>query len=61
LRPWTSYHFYQGILGAVVNLAIGAVFTGCYVRHGKLWPLIVAHAMLDFATLGIYIVQVLPI
>ena len=57
----TSYHFYQGFVGTVDALAVGAVFTACYVRYGKLWPLMVAHALLDFATLGIYIVRVLPV
>ena len=42
-----SFHLYQGP-GAFVSYAIfGLVFTLFYIRTGRLWPLIVAHALLE--------------
>jgi membrane protease YdiL (CAAX protease family) len=57
----TSYHLYQGALGTMINLSIGIILTLAYVRIRRLSPLMVAHALCDFAALGIYIVQVTPI
>lgn len=42
-----SFHLYQGP-GAFLGFAIfGLIFTLFYVRTGRLWPLIVAHALLE--------------
>jgi membrane protease YdiL (CAAX protease family) len=42
-----SFHLYQGP-GAFLSFAIfGLVFTLFYIRTGRLWPLIVAHALLE--------------
>jgi CAAX amino terminal protease family. len=42
------YHLYQGI-GAVISiLPLSFIFGIWYVRKQRLWPLIVAHAVLDF-------------
>lgn len=41
------YHLYQGPVAAVAIGAMGLMFAIYYVRTGKLWPLIVAHFMLD--------------
>ena len=41
------YHTYQGPLAAVCILPLGLIFAGVYVRYGELWPLIVAHAVMD--------------
>lgn len=48
------YHLYQGILGVLSIIPIGLIFAGWYVRSSKLWPLIVAHAILDLAALLTY-------
>ncbi len=45
------YHLYEGF-DALIGIAPGAlVFAVWYARTGRLWPLIVAHALLDFAAL----------
>ena len=41
------YHLYQGFGAGLGNLAMGLVFGYVYVRTGRLWPLIVAHALVD--------------
>lgn len=41
------YHLYQGVLGVVVIVPLGLVFGYWYARNGRLWPLIVAHAVID--------------
>lgn len=42
-----AYHLYQGFGAGLGNAAMGLVF-GCYWhRTGRLWPLIVAHALID--------------
>ena len=43
-----AYHLYQGALGALTIAPIGLLFAYWYVRSGRLWPVIVAHALLDF-------------
>ncbi len=44
-----SYHLYQGWGGAVGNLALGAIFALVFLRTRRLWPLIVAHFLIDAA------------
>jgi membrane protease YdiL (CAAX protease family) len=46
-------HLYQGPFGALSVMAIGLLFGGWYVWRGRLWPLVVAHAFLDFVPLAI--------
>jgi uncharacterized protein len=46
------YHLYQGVLGALSVGVIGLVFAGYYWRYGRLWPVIVVHALLDFLSLA---------
>jgi uncharacterized protein len=42
-----SFHLYQGP-GAFLSFALfGLIFTFFYIRTGRLWPLIVAHALLE--------------
>ncbi len=41
------YHLYQGFGAGLGNLAMGLVFGYVYARTGRLWPLIVAHALID--------------
>lgn len=41
------YHLYQGISAGVGNLAMGAIFGYWWHRTGRLWPLVVAHGVID--------------
>lgn len=41
------YHLYQGFGAGLGNLAMGLVFGTVYVRTGRLWPLVIAHALID--------------
>ena len=41
------YHLYQGFGAGIGNVAMGLVFGYVYLRTGRLWPLIVAHALID--------------
>jgi membrane protease YdiL (CAAX protease family) len=41
------YHLYQGFGAGLGNLAMGLVFGYFYQRTGRLWPLIVAHTLID--------------
>jgi membrane protease YdiL (CAAX protease family) len=42
-----SYHFYQGLGGFVGNLVMGLIFGRVWQRTNQLWPLVIAHALLD--------------
>ena len=42
-----SYHLYQGFGGGLGNLAMGIVFALWWMRTRRLWPLILAHTLLD--------------
>jgi membrane protease YdiL (CAAX protease family) len=46
-----SYHFYQGALGVLGITPMGLLFGYWFARTGRLWPLIVAHALQDFTGL----------
>ena len=46
------YHLYQGPLAVIPIAFFGLVMSLVYVRLGRLWPCIVAHAILDFVALG---------
>ncbi len=60
--PWTpvlasallraSYHLYQGPGGVLIIMAMGLAFAYWFARNGRLWPLIAAHAALDFFALA---------
>ena len=41
------YHLYQGSLGVLATIPMGLIFAFWYARTGRLWPVIVAHALLD--------------
>ena len=49
------YHLYQGIEALPFHLAYGLIQAYAYVRVGRLWPLIVSHALLDFFALLPYV------
>lgn len=42
-----SYHLYQGFGGFVGNLIMGLVFGRVWQRTNRIWPLVVAHTLLD--------------
>ena len=42
-----AYHLYQGFGAGLGNLAMGLVFGYVWQRTGRLWPLIIAHAIID--------------
>jgi len=46
-----SYHLYQGFGGFLGNVVMGVVFGAFFLRFKRLWPLIVAHTLIDTVTL----------
>ena len=42
-----AYHLYQGFSAGLGNVAMGLVFGYVWRRTGRLWPLIVAHGVID--------------
>ncbi|WP_370332325.1 CPBP family intramembrane glutamic endopeptidase [Mycolicibacterium hippocampi] len=57
VNPWVAlvissllrgaYHLYQGFGAGLGNLAMGLVFGYVWQRTGRLWPLIIAHTLID--------------
>lgn len=57
VNPWVAlavssllrgaYHLYQGFGAGLGNIAMGLVFGYAWQRTGRLWPLIIAHALID--------------
>ncbi|TCP57145.1 CAAX prenyl protease-like protein [Tamaricihabitans halophyticus] len=43
-----SYHLYQGFGGFIGNMIMGLVFGRVWQRTNRLWPLVIAHTLLDF-------------
>ena len=42
-----AYHLYQGFSAGLGNFVMGVVFGIVWRRSGRLWPLIVAHGLID--------------
>jgi membrane protease YdiL (CAAX protease family) len=42
-----AYHLYQGFGAGLGNVAMGLVFGYAWQRTGRLWPLIIAHGIID--------------
>ncbi|MGI5222085.1 CPBP family intramembrane glutamic endopeptidase [Nocardia sp. CA-290969] len=42
-----SYHLYQGLGSGMGNVVMGIVFGRYWQRTGRLWPLVIAHALID--------------
>jgi membrane protease YdiL (CAAX protease family) len=42
-----AYHLYQGFGAGLGNFAMGLVFGYAWRRTGRLWPLIIAHGLID--------------
>ena len=61
MRPWAaiaisavlrgSYHLYQGYGGFAGNVVMGVVFAFVFLRWRRLWPLVVAHGLIDTVAL----------
>jgi membrane protease YdiL (CAAX protease family) len=49
------YHLYQGAIAFVGIVPFGFVLAWWYARTGRLWPVIVAHALADFIALVGYV------
>ena len=41
------YHLYQGFGAGLGNLMLGLVFSYTWSRTGRLWPLVIAHGVID--------------
>lgn len=50
-----SYHLYQGFGGFVGNAVMGLLFGWWFQRTRRVWPLIIAHAVIDAASFIGYI------
>lgn len=42
-----SYHLYQGFGGFIGNVVMGLVFGRIWQRTNRLWPMVIAHTLLD--------------
>lgn len=49
-----AYHLYQGFGGGLGNVAMGLVFGYAWQRSGRLWPLVIAHGLIDSVAFGGY-------
>ena len=47
----TFLHAYQGLTAVIIMLPLGIAFAVVYSRYGRLWPLVVAHALLSLTAL----------
>jgi uncharacterized protein len=47
------YHLYQGPAALITIFPMGLLFSFYYLRRGKLWPLIFAHALMDVSWFAI--------
>jgi membrane protease YdiL (CAAX protease family) len=50
-----SYHLYQGYGGFIGNAVMGVLFGLWFQRTRRVWPLIVAHFLIDAASFVGYI------
>jgi len=48
---FAAYHSYQGRYGIVSALAVGAVFAIYFLKVKRFWPIVLAHAIMDFIPL----------
>lgn len=42
-----AYHLYQGFGAGLGNLVMGVIFGEVWSRTGRLWPLVIAHGVID--------------
>lgn len=45
------YHLYQGPIAIISVIPMGILFFYLYARYRRLWPLVLAHSLLDFISL----------
>lgn len=50
-----AYHLYQGGAGVVAIVPFGLISAVWFSRTGRLWPVVVAHALTDFVGLAGYL------
>ena len=50
------YHLYQGVGAGVGNVVMGLVFGYAWCRTGRLWPLVIAHGIIDTVAFVGYVV-----
>lgn len=46
-----SYHLYQGAIGALGVVVVGLILGWWFARKGRLWPVIIAHGLMDLVAL----------
>lgn len=46
-----AYHLYQGPIAVPSIVPMGLIFAYWFAKTGRLWPLVVAHALMDFLAL----------
>jgi len=49
------YHLYQGPIGIITVVPLGMLYGYTYVRSRQLWPLIVAHVLVDIIGLSVVV------
>ncbi|MDE2183378.1 MAG: CPBP family intramembrane metalloprotease [Alphaproteobacteria bacterium] len=49
------YHLYQGVRAVITIIPVGLIFGHWYGRTKRLWPLVVAHAVMDFVALSYFL------
>ena len=42
-----SYHLYQGVSAGFGNIIMGVLYGWYFHRTGKVWPLVIAHFLID--------------
>ncbi|MFD5868458.1 CPBP family intramembrane glutamic endopeptidase [Corynebacterium sp. NPDC060344] len=42
-----AYHLYQGVGAGFGNVAMGVIFAAWFLRTGRVWPLVIAHFLID--------------
>ncbi|MFS0470148.1 CPBP family intramembrane glutamic endopeptidase, partial [Corynebacterium striatum] len=42
-----SYHLYQGVSAGFGNIVMGLVYGYFFHKTGKVWPLVIAHFLID--------------
>jgi uncharacterized protein len=50
-----AYHLYQGGIGVIGVIPVGLIFALWYSKTNRPWPVVVAHAVADFAGLASFV------
>jgi membrane protease YdiL (CAAX protease family) len=54
---FAAYHSYQGRYGIVSAVALGGVFAAYFIKTKRLWPIAIAHALVDVMGLLQFLTQ----